>query len=310
MAAAAAPVAPNCSASHEVDAETPEIQGLAVRMKGYESRMDLRLDERLPFLVRLDGHKFSNFTRGFRKPFDERLHRVMVKTAADLIGELACRVAYTQSDEITLVFFPQIPEAGAPDAEPTAIFAGRVQKLTSLAASLCSVRFNFHIAQEAFAPAEEKLRARVTAGCAYFDGRAFNLPSKEEVLNNLIWRSVYDCVRNSRLNLGLKHYSQSAIHGIRTSDLIVKLATEKGVIWDDMPNSYKYGTYLKKQQVAKEGTDPRTGQTTCVMRSRVVARAFRISFSDPFLQMLEAKYWEDPPVDGELVWEQPMHGLG
>lgn len=34
-------------------------------------------------------------------------------------------------------------------------------------------------------------------------------------------------------------------------------------------------------------------------------RAFRISFSDPFLQMLEAKYWEDPPVDGELVWEQP-----
>jgi len=59
MAAAAAPVAPNCSASHEVDAETPEIQGLAVRMKGYESRMDLRLDERLPFLVRLDGHKFS-----------------------------------------------------------------------------------------------------------------------------------------------------------------------------------------------------------------------------------------------------------
>jgi tRNA(His) 5'-end guanylyltransferase len=42
-------------------------------MKQYEQNSplnELRIDQ--PFIIRLDGHKFSTFTRCFKKPFDER----------------------------------------------------------------------------------------------------------------------------------------------------------------------------------------------------------------------------------------------
>eukprot|EP00667_Euglena_gracilis_P015252 EG_transcript_15846 len=283
-------------------------QGLAERMKGYEAVFDTRLEEGRPFIVRLDGHKFSTFTRGFEKPFDERLHRAMVKTAADALSELHCQLAYTQSDEISLVFMPRpTPEDHSGDAEGPApvVFSGRVQKLASLAASLCAARFGHHLRAEAFGADEARLRDRVDASHAYFDGRAFSLPSSAEVLNALIWRSSHDCVRNSRLNLGLQHFSHRAIHGMKTADLIVKLQEEKGVSWEAMPAAYKYGTFLKKERIEKEGLDPRTGQATVVHRTKVVAKAFPLRFADPFLAMLEAKHWADCAVGGDVVWEQP-----
>ena len=42
------------------------------RMKEFEQQYETNVDSSLPFLVRLDGHGFSKFTRGFRKPYDER----------------------------------------------------------------------------------------------------------------------------------------------------------------------------------------------------------------------------------------------
>jgi hypothetical protein len=42
------------------------------RMKVYEKNMKDRVDPSLPWCIRLDGHKFSSFTKGFRKPYDVR----------------------------------------------------------------------------------------------------------------------------------------------------------------------------------------------------------------------------------------------
>jgi tRNA(His) 5'-end guanylyltransferase len=64
------------------------------------------LDFHLPVLCRIDGHKFSTFTRGFTKPFDTRIHDAMVATTVDLVDQFGCATGYTFSDEITLVFTP------------------------------------------------------------------------------------------------------------------------------------------------------------------------------------------------------------
>jgi len=42
------------------------------RMKVYEKNMKDVVDPYTPWCIRLDGHKFSSFTKGFRKPYDIR----------------------------------------------------------------------------------------------------------------------------------------------------------------------------------------------------------------------------------------------
>ncbi len=42
-------------------------------MKDYETKVSSqKIDESQPFIIRLDGHKFSTFTKPFIKPYDVR----------------------------------------------------------------------------------------------------------------------------------------------------------------------------------------------------------------------------------------------
>lgn len=68
----------------------------------------------------------------------------MTGTAADLVTSFNAVCAYTQSDEITLVFAPVDTEA-----KQTAMFSGRVQKISTLLAGYASARFN-HVRSVAF----------------------------------------------------------------------------------------------------------------------------------------------------------------
>ena len=57
---------------------------LSDRMKEYESQTQTKLIKKLPVIIRLDGRKFSHFTRGFEKPFDDDLSDIFQKVALDL----------------------------------------------------------------------------------------------------------------------------------------------------------------------------------------------------------------------------------
>ena len=145
---------------------------LADRMKQYEASSDYRLPLSAPVILRLDGHGFSRFTAPFCRPFDPRIHDAMIATCSDLLHYFPqATVAYTQSDEITLVF-PQGVQS----------FNQRVQKLSSLAASYCSVRFNAHLAALLAANPEPQVEdaAYRKLGTAHFDARFFAVPLVEE----------------------------------------------------------------------------------------------------------------------------------
>lgn len=54
--------------------------------------------------ARLDGHRHTEWSAHFRRPFDARLHGAFVLTAAMLANKVpGARVAFTQSDEILLI---------------------------------------------------------------------------------------------------------------------------------------------------------------------------------------------------------------
>ena len=48
-------------------------------MKHIEQQYTHRLNPTQPFVIRLDGHKFSSFCKYFQKPYDERSKYVLVR---------------------------------------------------------------------------------------------------------------------------------------------------------------------------------------------------------------------------------------
>jgi tRNA(His) 5'-end guanylyltransferase len=56
------------------------------RMKGYEAHeTSRRFLPGLPVYARIDGRSFSKFTKGMRRPFDERMTHAMVKATRHLV---------------------------------------------------------------------------------------------------------------------------------------------------------------------------------------------------------------------------------
>lgn len=262
-----------------------EPQPLAARMKQYEASFDFTLPSDFPIVLRLDGHTFSRFTSHFCRPFDQRIHDAMIAVSTDLLKYFpAATVAYTQSDEITLVF-----PAGVQG------FNERVQKLSSLAASYCSVRFNAHLATLLAANPEPKVKdsAFDKVGTAHFDARFFAVPTVEEAFNCILWRCRNDAVRNSVNAFARTLYTSNQMHGKTAHVLLNMMRTEKGVVFEEaVPRWAIEGSLLKREQVEHEGVNKKTGKVekTLRTRTRVEDRGVR-TFSAENLRLVTDKYW-------------------
>lgn len=142
---------------------------MAHRIQALQTVYEPTLPANQPYVLRLDGVAFRNYTAGMRKPFDPRLTRAMNLTTRDLMERCAARTGYCQSDEISLVF--------APETTPMQImYAGRVQKIASVMASWAAARFNWHISQVDWSDVDEMVRRRAASGLAVFDARVFATP--------------------------------------------------------------------------------------------------------------------------------------
>lgn len=87
---------------------------LAIRIKSYEAQYEQRIPYNEFLICRIDGHKFSKFTKGFDKPFDKILTEALIKTTESLVEKFSAVTGYHQSDEITLVFPPKYKEKLVP----------------------------------------------------------------------------------------------------------------------------------------------------------------------------------------------------
>ena len=217
---------------------------LGSRMKMYEQQSRTFLKRKTPVIMRLDGCHFHTVTRGFDKPFDIAIERAMKHTMLFLCSHIqGCVLGYTQSDEITLI----LCDYQKPDT--AAWYDYNLQKIVSVSASMASYAFIEALKQEClnlsclfmsieYVSRRGKLLAeKIEQGC-FFDSRAFNVPTKEEVVNNLIWREQ-DAIRNSIQGLAQSVFSHSEIQGIKNSDILEKLKDEKGIDWSSYLTNYQ-----------------------------------------------------------------------
>lgn len=265
------------------DASQPP--SLASRMRTYEASTDHILPTNQLIILRLDGHGFSRFTSRFSRPFDPRIHTAMTRTSSDLLHFFPqATLAYTQSDEITLVF---------PSGVQT--FNERLQKLCSLAASYCSVRFNRHLelALREMPDPPVKGDTELVFGTAHFDARFFPVPSVHEALNNLIWRCRNDAVRNAVSSFARTLYTPAELHGKKTGELIELMWRDKGVRYEEaVPKWAIEGCLVKREQYEHQGVNAKTGEVekTFRTRPRVEERGVRV-FDEAGLKLITDKYW-------------------
>jgi tRNA(His) 5'-end guanylyltransferase len=176
----------------------------------------------VPVIARLDGRAFHTYTRGMKRPFDERMQYMMRNTTSGLVAEFHALVGYTQSDEITLVW-----------DKPT-LFDGRFQKLTSVLAGYASATF---------------MREHILTGGFYsqtpcFDCRVFQVNNLDDALDVLAWRED-DAVKNSVAMAAQSVYSHKQLMNKHRGDMMDMLHA-KGINWNDYPAHFKRGIYLKR----------------------------------------------------------------
>lgn len=210
----------------------------------------------LPVCIRIDGKTFHNWTKGLGRPFDENLHMCFVSTMAKLVEDTGALVGYTQSDEISLVLYSD-------KIDSQIYFDGKIQKIVSVIASSATIYFN----EAARGHMPEHVESKDPA---FFDCRAWQVPSLAEAANTLVWREL-DASRNSVQMAARSVFSHKECHKKNTSQLH-EMLHEKGINWNDYPDWAKRGTYARKvtkvrgltdEELARipEGNRPEPGHT-------------------------------------------------
>lgn len=230
-----------------------DTSNLAKRMKDYESVSKIKLMKRCPVCVRIDGKAHHNFTKGFKRPFDEIYVKAMQETAKYLCENIQGVVlSYQQSDEITLIMIDY------KELNTSPYFDYEVQKLCSIIASMATMAFNKYfvnnISEHRYANGEEELyysHEIASHKGAMFDARVFNIP-KEEVTNLIYWRQL-DATRNSIQMVGQANFSHNELQNKSCNIIQDMLMTQKGINWNDYPTHLKRGSCcIKKSFVEKE----------------------------------------------------------
>ncbi len=241
---------------------------LGDRMKWYERRYAHQVMPMLPILARVDGRAFSRFTEGLARPFDLRMSRLMIETTKFLVEETNARCGYTQSDEISLVWLTENPDAEI-------FFGGKLAKMISVVGSLATAYFNRHLSLMIPEKADK---------LPVFDNRVWEVPTLFEATNYFIWREN-DATRNSVSMAARAYYSHNECHGKDQSEL-QEMLFQKGVNWNDYPQHFKRGTYIRRREVEVRAFTPeeiealpekhhaRTNPNLVVKRLMVVEEGF------------------------------------
>lgn len=211
---------------------------LPERMKSYEKVPQIKLTRRMPYIIRIDGKAFHTFTKGMKKPWDERLVNFMLDTAKFLCEQIqGVKLAYWQSDEISLLL------TDYDKLETDAWFDKNVQKITSVSASYATGIFN-----------ERKNvyfnETKYNQQMAYFDSKVFVVP-KEDVCNYFIWRQR-DAERNSILSLGNTYFSPKQMHKKNNKEVQEMLWQEYNINWNDCVTWKKRGACIIKKNDTNE----------------------------------------------------------
>jgi len=203
------------------------------RMKSYEFHETSRkFIPMLPVYARIDGRGFSKFTKGMKRPFDERMSEAMIEVAKYLLEKTHARVSYVQSDEISLVWCSDTYSGEI-------FFDGKIQKMVSTLASMAATKM-----MEILFTHDDKEFVEFFKKLPHFDCRVFQLPNKIEAANSFLWREQDAC--KNAISMAAHHYFPHKELQNKTGSEKQEMLFSKGINFNDYPSMFRRGTFVRR----------------------------------------------------------------
>lgn len=216
------------------------------------------------FTLRLDIKNMSKIKRlVFEEKWSNDFANIMKKIALKLAIDLNAKYAYTQSDEISLVFFPGENE------NFEYMFGGRHDKLVSLSAAQASSIFNLDV--RSMLETKKLTIDLKEVPLVLFDCRMGVFDTLKDAFRLILWRA-YDCGVNGISDAVFNMEEQEGLPGkkkrtgLGTMDKLDILA-EYQIL--PLENHQAYGSLFVRRKIIKTGWNPKLQQTVESLRSVV-----------------------------------------
>lgn len=243
---------------------------LDAKMRVFETAHDICVLPKVFMVARLDGRSFTRLTKElhqFEAPFDEKMRDMMVETTKHLMNcGFDVIFGYTQSDEISLLFSPEITT-----------FDRKLRKFNSVLAGEASAKFSLLLGD---------------MGC--FDCRISELPTLNLVCDYFRWRNE-DAHRNS-LNAWcywtLRKEGKTVKQATKTLEKMSvgeknELLFQRGINFNDLPLWQKRGTGLYWETYEKEAVNKLTGEKVTATRRRIKVD-YELPMRDDYSKFIES----------------------
>jgi len=225
---------------------------LDAQMRVYEESVDLCVLPNMYIVARLDGRSFTSLTKkrgNFEAPFDVKFRDLMVETTKHLMNcGFKVIYAYTESDEISLLFDFEID-----------VFGRKIRKYNSILAGEASAKFSLLFGE-----------------IGIFDCRICQLPNEKIVVDYFRWRNedAHRNALNSHCYWMLRKEGSTerqATRLLENKSVAEKneLLFSRGINFNDLPNWQKRGVGLYWIKEQKSGFNPKENVAVTVERNAI-----------------------------------------
>ena len=249
---------------------------LDAKMRTFEEAHDHCVMPGIYMVARIDGRGFTKLTKEvhqFDAPYDQRFRDMMLDTIEHLMTcGFNITYAYTQSDEISLLFTLN---------EQT--FGRKMRKYESILAGEASAKFSL-----------------LLGALAAFDCRISQLPNVEYVIDYFRWRQE-DAHRNAlsgHCYWLLRKQGQSvneatnALSGMSTAEKN-ELLWQAGINFNELPAWQRRGMGLRWEHYEKQAVNRLTGEQVIAVRRRL-SRDLELPLKEDYITYLRALIAENP----------------
>jgi tRNA(His) 5'-end guanylyltransferase len=209
------------------------ITSLREKIKSYEEAADIKLLQKLPIVIIVNGRSFKKATSLLRKPFSHEFMGLMGAVSIKLCQEIDGSIfSYSFNDEVVLIARNDFSLATEPFCD------NRAQKISSTAASIATLEIN----------RAAKQNNTELFGDVIFTAKTFVVPNINEAISVLISKqqqsfhtSLYVAAFYELLNKYDLNTVQNMLIGKTVQEKIDLLYNETSIRFDEYPTSFVRG---------------------------------------------------------------------
>lgn len=222
------------------------------KMRIFETAHDICVLPNIFMVARIDGRSFTRLTKEVHKfdaPFDVRMRDMMAETTKHLMNcGFNVIFGYTQSDEISLLFHPEV-----------SAFVRKLRKYNSILAGEASAKFSILLGDVGAFDCRISELSTVDLVCDYFRWR------NEDAHRNALNSHCYWLLRGQQKSVSESTKFMEKKSVAEKNELLF----QNGINFNNLPLWQKRGTGLYWEDYEKEATNKLTGEKTSAKRRRI-----------------------------------------